>query len=150
MAANSEVVRGRDPVRLPAWVVIGVALALAGALAVVSTSEGDTTTAPASDSATVTERGSTGVRSDVEMAQLKAAVAQRFLAEQQGTAAISQPASTGTRPDVEMAELKAAAAQRFLAQQRATQEAAAEPQVSYTADNGAPVIIDGEICGQCR
>lgn len=149
MAANSEVVRGRDPIRLPAWVVIGVALALAGALAVVSTPEQDTTIAPASDSATITERGSTGVRSDVEMAQLKATVAQRFWAEQHGTAAISEPASTGTRSDVEMAELKAAVAQRFLAQQRATQEAA-EPQISYTADNGAPVIIDGEICGQCR
>ncbi|HET6952345.1 MAG TPA: hypothetical protein VFI47_18340 [Acidimicrobiales bacterium] len=76
-------------------------------------------------------------------------MAQRFWAEQHGTAAISEPASTGTRSDVEMAELKAAVAQRFLAQQRATQEAA-EPQISYTADNGAPVIIDGEICGQCR
>lgn len=147
MAANSEVVRRRDPIRLPAWVVIGVALALAGALAVVSTSEGDTATAPASDSATVTERGSPGVRSDVEMAQLKAAVAQRFWAEQGGTAA-SQPTSTSTHPDIEA--LRAAVAQRFWAEQGATQGAAAEPEISYTADNGAPVIIDDEICGQCR
>lgn len=147
MAANSEVVRRRDPIRLPAWVVIGVALALAGTLAVVSTSEGGTATAPASDSGTVTERDSTGVRSDVEMAQLKAAVAQRFWAEQGGTAA-SRPTSTSTHPDIEA--LRAAVAQRFWAEQRATQGAAAEPEISYTADNGAPVITDDEICGQCR
>lgn len=150
MAANSEVVRGRDPVRLPAWVVIGVTLALAGALAVLSIFERDTATPPPSDPVGITQEVSGNART-VETAELKAAVAQRFWAEQHGTSAISQKGSTGTRTDIEMAELKAALAQRFWAEQRAAQESAtAHPEISYTAHNGAPVVIDGELCGQCR
>lgn len=116
MAANSEVVRGRDPVRLPAWVVIGVTLALAGALAVLSIFERDTATPPPSDPVGITQEVSGNAR-DVETAELKAAVGQRFSAEQSST----QDAPT-----------------------------AAEPTISYTADNNAPIMIDGKLCGQCR
>jgi hypothetical protein len=151
MAANSEVVRGRDPVRLPAWVVIGVALALTGALTVVSLSERDTVPSPSSGSATITQGGSGSARA-VEMAELKTAVAHRFSAEQRGTTTVSEQGSIGARSDIEMAELKTAVGQRFLAEQHGTHEprGATEPTVSYGADNSAPVMIDGELCGQCR
>ena len=151
MAANSEVVRGRDPVRLPAWVVIGVTLALAGALAVLSISERDTATPPPSDPVGITQEVSGNART-VETAELKAAVAQRFWAEQHGTTGIGQNGRTSARTDIEMAELKAAVGQRFSAEQSSTQDAptAAEPTISYTADNNAPVMIDGKLCGQCR
>ncbi|HEU4355346.1 MAG TPA: hypothetical protein VFT27_07125 [Actinomycetota bacterium] len=79
MSANTQILRERRPVRLPAWLVIGVALAIAGSLAVVSISEREPATR-SPESVTVT--GGSVARSEAaEMAELKSGVAQRYLAE---------------------------------------------------------------------
>lgn len=71
MSANTESLRGRQ-VRLPTWVVVGTALALAAALAVVTLSSRDTTT-PAR-APTITVESVAGSPDDVaEIAALKAA-----------------------------------------------------------------------------
>ncbi|HET9722697.1 MAG TPA: hypothetical protein VFR44_02505 [Actinomycetota bacterium] len=136
MSANSEVLRGRAPVQVPAWLVIGVALALAGALAVVTTFERETVTTRPPSGTTVS--GEAVAQSDAaEMAELKSAVALQLWAEQHGIvtegSGASEAAQVGAR--------KRATAMEF--------GGTPLPKVLH-GDNTAPVVIDGEICGQCR
>jgi len=139
MGANSEVLKARRPVRLPAWVVIGVALALTGALAVVSVSERDTVTRPRSEPAASASEGSAGGSSVAEMAELKAALGQRLWAEQHRIETIHPG----------LASIQAGPRRRAPVEESSVQGSSNAPQISYT-DNGAPVTIDGELCGQCR
>lgn len=72
MGATTQTLQGRKPVRLPAWIVVGVGLALAGALAVATISDGDTSTTIVREPAVVIDSGA-GVDDAREMAAVKAA-----------------------------------------------------------------------------
>lgn len=136
MGANSEVLRAREPVRVPVWLVIGVALALAGALAVATISERETVTTRPPSGTTVS--GEAVAQSDAaEMAQLKSAVALQHWAQQHGIAT----ERVGTREAAQIGARKRATAMEF--------GGTPLPKVLY-GDNTAPVVIDGELCGQCR
>ena len=136
MGANSEVLRAREPIRVPAWLVIGVALALAGALAVATTFERETVTTRPPSGTTVS--GEAVAQSDAaEMAELKSAVALQYWAQQHGIATDS----AGAREFWRVGARKRATAAEF--------GGTPLPKVLH-GDNTAPVVIDGELCGQCR
>lgn len=81
MGMNSGVLRARQPVLIPVWLVIGVALALVGILAV-ATMSGRATVTRVPTGATTEEIVARSQSEGAEMAELKSGVAQRYLAEQ--------------------------------------------------------------------
>ncbi|HSD49321.1 MAG TPA: hypothetical protein VLE71_05755 [Actinomycetota bacterium] len=82
MGTNSGVLRAREPVQIPVWLVIGVALALVGILAVATMSGRATVTRAPAGSATTEEIVARSQSESAEMAELKSGVVQRYLAEQ--------------------------------------------------------------------
>lgn len=135
MSANTQILREHRPVQVPAWLVIGVAVAIAGALAIGTVAERAPVTRPASGTTVTSEAV---VQSDTaEMAQLKSAVALQFWAERHGIATKGSGASDAAR----IGEQKRATAATFGGNP--------PPKVVY-GDNTAPVNIDGRLCGQCR
>jgi hypothetical protein len=93
MGTSSGVLRARQPVRIPAWLVIGVSLALVAVLATATMSGRDAVTrAPASGA--ITEEIVARPQSDgAEMAELKSGVAHRYLTQLMAT-----ETSTGNWP----------------------------------------------------
>jgi hypothetical protein len=82
MGANSGVLRAREPVRIPVWLVIGVSLALVGVLAIATMTGRDAVTPASAGGATTEEIVARSQSEGAEMADLKSGAAQRFLAEQ--------------------------------------------------------------------
>lgn len=135
MSANTQILRERRAVQVPAWLVIGVTLTIAGALAIGTISEREPVARPASGS---TVSGEAVAQSDAaEMAELKSAVAAQYWAQQHGIATDS----AGAREFWWVGARKRATAAEF--------GGTPLPRVLH-GDNTAPVVIDGELCGQCR
>lgn len=85
MGASSGVLRARQAVRIPVWLVIGVSLALVGLLAVATMTERYAVTRASTGGAITEEIVAPAQSAAAEMAELKSGVAQRYLARGQET-----------------------------------------------------------------
>jgi len=111
MSANTETVRRGSVPRSSTWIAAGVALALAGAIVVVSLSGNGTTTSPTREPAVTIEQTAAGSPDDVaEMAALKAGAFEQG----QGSGVSSGTTETGPVSEaIEIANIKAALIERI-------------------------------------
>ena len=111
MSANTETVRRGSAPRSSTWIAVVVALALAGAIVVVSLSGNGTTTSPTREPAVTVEQTTAGSPDSVaEMAALKSGAFE----QSEGTSDGVSTESSAVSEAVDIAGLKAALIERII------------------------------------